>query len=164
MNRDRVVDIGFVCMAVVLAVMALNSYLNPAAEESRQKVLAVGSELPAAYPRSTSSGHLLLAFRSGCEFCIESVPFYRKLASYCQRVGIDFRVLTLETPEVVRAILAADQEPHLDVVQMSHFDFRGTPAIVLVDTQNRVVASWLGRLCPRLEQEVIDAINRLASR
>jgi len=73
-------------------------------------------------------------------------------------------VLTLESPEVVRGILVTDQERHLDVVRMPHFEFRGTPAIVLVDAQNRVVASWLGWLSPKLEQKVINAIEGLARR
>lgn len=165
-DSDRAVDVGFVCLAAVLTAMAVSSYLNlhPVAEESRREVFPGGSELPAAYPRSTSSGQLLLAFRSDCGFCIKSVPFYTKLAAYCQRVGVDFRVLTLESPEVVRGILVTDRVRHLDVVRMPQFEFGGTPAIVLVDAQNRVVASWLGWLSPKLEQKVINAIEGLARR
>jgi hypothetical protein len=73
-------------------------------------------------------------------------------------------VLTLESPDVVRAVLVADEGRHLDVVRMSHFDFSGTPAIVVVDAQNRVVASWLGWLSPGLEQRVINAIEELVRR
>jgi hypothetical protein len=73
-------------------------------------------------------------------------------------------VLTLESPEVVRGILVTDRERHLDVVRMPQFEFGGTPAIVLVDAQNRVVASWLGWLSPKLEQKVINAIEGLARR
>jgi hypothetical protein len=47
---------------------------------------------------------------------------------------------------------------------MPRFEFEGTPAIVLVDVQNRVVASWLGWLSPKLEQKVINAIEGLARR
>jgi hypothetical protein len=84
MNRDRLADIGFVCLAVVLVVMAASSYLNSVGGESRREVFPVGTTLPAVYPRSTSTGQLLLAFRSDCGFCIKSVPFYTKLATYCQ--------------------------------------------------------------------------------
>ncbi len=164
MNRGRAIDVGFVCLALILAVMAVSSYLSSLPEESRPEVFPVGSELPAAYPRSTSRGQVLLAFRSDCGFCIENVPFYTKLAAHCQRVGIDFRVLTIESPEVVRAVLVVDQERHLDIVRMSHFDFRGTPAIVLVDARNRVVASWLGWLSPGFEQKVVNAIEGLGRR
>lgn len=76
MTRGRAMDIGFVCLALVLAVFAVNSYLRSAPEESRPEVFPVGSELPAAYPRATSRLQLLLAFRSDCRFCIQSVPFY----------------------------------------------------------------------------------------
>jgi hypothetical protein len=125
MNRERAADIGFVCLGVVLVLMAINSY----SKESRPEVFPVGSELPAAYPRSTSSGQVLLAFRSDCHYCMESIPFYTRLATYCQQVGIDFRVLTLESPEAVWAALKAGDEGHPEVVRMSHFDFRGTPAL-----------------------------------
>jgi hypothetical protein len=158
MNRERAADIGFVCLGVVLVFMAVNSY----SRESRPEVLPVGSELPAAYPRSTSSGQVLLAFRSDCHYCIESVPFYTRLAAYCRQVGLDFRVLTVESPEAVRAVLMGGQDGPLEVVRMSHFDFRGTPGLVLVDAQNHVVASWLGWLSPRLEEKVMVAIEELA--
>lgn len=159
MNRERAADIGFVCLGVVLVLTAIYSY----SKESRPEVFPVGSELPAAYPRSAaSSGQVLLAFRSDCHYCIESIPFYTKLATYCQEVGIDFRVLTLESPEAVRAALQAGDQGQLDVVRLSHFDFRGTPALVLADSQNYVVGSWLGWLSPRLEEKVIRAIEELA--
>jgi hypothetical protein len=158
MNRERAADIGFVSLGVVLVLMALNSY----SRESTSEIFPVGSELPAAYPRSSSPGQVLLAFRSDCQYCIESIPFYMRLATYCQQIGIDFRVLTLESPEAVRAALKTGDEGHLEVVRMSHFDFRGTPALVLVDSQNHVVASWLGWLNPRFEEKVIAAIEELA--
>jgi hypothetical protein len=158
MNRERAADIGFVCLGVVLVFMAVMSYSS----ESRPEVLPAGTGLPATYPRSTSSGQVLLAFRSDCHYCIASVPFYTRLAALCRQVGLEFRVLTIESPEAVRAALKVDNERHLQVVRMSHFDFRGTPALVLVDSQNHVVASWLGRLSPRLEEKVIAAIEELA--
>jgi hypothetical protein len=66
--------------------------------------------------------------------------------------------------EVVRGILVTDRERHLNVIRVPRFEFEGTPAIVLVDAQNRVVASWLGWLSPKLEENVIDATEELARR
>jgi hypothetical protein len=152
------------CVALALAVLAAKSYFGPVAEESRPEVFPARTELPAAYPRPAGTGQLLVAFQPDCGFCIDSVPFYKKLSAYCQRVGIDFRVITLQSPSVVRAIVVADEGHDVDVVQMPHFDFSGTPAVVLTDAQNRVVASWLGWLSPRLEQEVIAAIEGFAGR
>lgn len=63
---------------------------------------------------------------------------------------------------MVRAVLVPAEGRHLDVVRISHFDFSGTPAMVLVDAQNRVVASWLGWLSPKLEEGVFNAMEKLA--
>jgi len=162
MKSPRAADIAFACLATVLIGMAATSYLKPVARESRSEVFPVGSELPLAYPQSTGSGQVLLAFKSDCGFCIKSVPFYTKLAAYCQRVSVDFRVLAVESPGLVRAAFGPDEARQLDVVQMSYFDFSGTPAIVVADAENRVVSSWLGWLTPGLEQKVLDAIEELA--
>jgi hypothetical protein len=162
MNFPRAADIGFTCLTIVLVGLAATSYLKPVAGESRQEVFPAGSELPMAYPQPTGVGQVLLAFKSDCGLCLKSVPFYTKLAAYCQRVGVDFRVLALESPHVVRAVFGPEETRELDVVQVSDFDFLGTPAIVVTNAESRVVSSWLGWLSPGLEQKVIDAIEELA--
>lgn len=157
MNHERSVDLGFVCLGVALVLTATYSYLK----ESRPEVFPARSELPAAYPRSAGRGQVVLAFRSDCHYCIQSVPFYKRLATYSRRVGFDFRA-TPEPPEVVRAVMKAEEGDNVAIMRVADFDFPGTPALVFVDARNHVVASWLGWLSSTLEDEVIAAIEELA--
>lgn len=161
MTPGRAIDIGFVCLALALLAFAVNSHYDAPVGEVRAEVFPAGSDLPSGYPRSSDRSQLLLAFQSECNFCLASVDFYARLAAYCQQRGIDFRVITLEPPEVAQAALTSALRHGAVVVQVPRFDFRGTPAIVLVDASNRVVTSWLGWLSPELEQTVIDATGEL---
>jgi hypothetical protein len=161
MTSGRAIDIGFVCLALALFGMAVKFHRD-APVETRAEVFPAGTELPSDYPRSTGRSQLLLAFQSECKFCLASVDFYTKLAAHLQDRGIDFRVITLEPPAAVQATLRSALGHGGTVVQVPRFDFRGTPAIVLVNASNRVVESWLGWLSPDLEQKVIDATGERA--
>ncbi len=161
MTSGRAIDVVFVCLALALFTMAIKFHYG-APVEARAEVFPTGSELPADYPRSTDRGQLLLAFQSECKFCLASLDFYAKLAAHLQERGIDFRVITLEPPAAVHAVLGSALGHGGTVVQVPRFDFRGTPAIVLVDSNNHVAQSWLGWLSPELEQAVIDATGELA--
>jgi len=65
-------------------------------------------------------------------------------------------VVTPDLPTVVRDTLlhAVDVE----IIQLPTLEVRGTPAIVLSDSGSNVIASWLGKLTPALEERVLKAV------
>ena len=163
MDKGRSPDQWFVVVSLTLALTATALYFyTPAIEESRPEIYPVGSELPGPLAESGAGAQLVLGLRSDCQYCVASSSFYSKLIEHCRRSGVRVRVVTLESPGAVRAALLASLDPDVDVRQVPELDFRGTPAIVLADGLNVVVASWLGQLSPALEQRVLNDVSTLA--
>lgn len=161
MSAGRLADICFGVLALMLVGFSLASYRS-GVSGSAPEVFPAGTVLSVPDRQKSLAGSVILVFQSDCPFCIESVAFYRRLAAHCVSLGVPFGVVTTDPPALVRASLGMDDGEALEVLWLPSVSWPGTPAIVLVDRDNRVRASWLGRLNSRFEERVIDAITRLA--
>jgi thioredoxin-related protein len=103
---------------------------------------------------------------SKCQFCTDSLPFYRRLVSYRGEVKAKIAVvaLTLEEPETLRKHLVAHgvEVDQVASVAEDTFRLRSVPTIILVDRKARVLNVWTGRLASENESTVFDAV-RVAS-
>lgn len=123
-----------------------------------------GVVLPAVEHVSWSSDKstLILALRSGCEFCRESVPFYKELHSLQAKNAIDARIMVVvpDAPGVAREFKESEGLPFdvIPEVPFSKLGVSGTPTLILVDSHGRVVQSWVGLLSPTKEEQVLAAI------
>lgn len=101
---------------------------------------------------------LLLVLSTGCSFCTESAPFYRRLAE--QRAGRqDVRLVAVlpQGVEEARRYLGGLNVAADEVLQSATGAAytRATPHLILVDRNGSVVESWVGRLPPEQEAEVV---------
>lgn len=99
---------------------------------------------------------LLLVLQSDCEFCQQSVPFYRRL-------------LDQDTDEIQNAVVAPARDVEMSPYLLSEgiipdtlaFVENGvvpvpvTPTLLLVDSTGSVIHAWIGVLEPEQEAEVL---------
>jgi hypothetical protein len=110
---------------------------------------------------SKSERTLVMVLSTGCHFCSESAPFYQRLAQEkTRRGGIRIvAVLPQDTADVQKYLsehgVSVDEIKHLSPgeVQVS-----GTPTLILADRNGSVVATWLGKLPPDKEGEVLSRL------
>lgn len=103
---------------------------------------------------------LLLVLSTTCYYCTESAAFYRRLQ---QESGNAHLVAVF--PQSVsegEAYLKKLAVPVDDVRQVTvdSLNVRGTPTLVLVDSTGEVKDSWVGKLPPNQEAQVIARLNR----
>ncbi len=105
---------------------------------------------------------LVLFTRSGCHFCSESMPFYRRLESAAADSGVRLIAATAEDVSANSAYLRSNGIHPENVVSASKNQIRarGTPALILIRNNGLVVDSWLGRLGPDKENDVLKRIRR----
>lgn len=106
---------------------------------------------------------LIMALSTTCHFCAESTPFYQKLVG--QRTGrSDVRLVAVMPQPVDEARhYLSEHAINVDEVRqasLNSISVRGTPTLVLVDGTGAVVRSWVGKLPPEREIEVVDTIFR----
>lgn len=99
---------------------------------------------------------LVLAVSSTCHFCTESAPFYQELAKSHARTRL-VAVLPQPVEEGKRYFeklgVTVDQ---IKQSSLSAIDVQGTPTLILVNNDGVVVDSWVGRLGPEQEAEVLS--------
>jgi hypothetical protein len=106
------------------------------------------------------NGHtLLLAVSDKCHFCSESAPFYQHLAKEHGRTRL-VAVLPQSVEDGKRYLgglnVAVD-----DVMQapLTSLGIRGTPTLILVDSNGATVKSWVGKLTPDREADVLASLQ-----
>jgi hypothetical protein len=105
---------------------------------------------------------LVLALQTTCHFCSESGPFYQELVRERGKFG-NTRILAVlpqtvgESSAYLRTLgVAVD-----DVKQytLSEIGVKGTPTLLLVDSEGVVTEAWTGRLQSLAEREVFGRLQ-----
>ena len=90
---------------------------------------------------------ILIAMTSTCHFCKESEPFYRQLAQTPSVTTNVVAVLPMPQPDAEK-LVHTSISPSLQAVSspLDSMGVRGTPTLLLVDRNGKVVKAWVGKL------------------
>lgn len=111
---------------------------------------AVGVDFGAA--RQT----LIIVLQSDCPYCERSRPFYERLPRDTSAQIVIAAPLGDTDIESYRELIEPDE---LVFVESSVLPVGGTPTLLLVDSEGRVDAAWIGLLDSEREAEVMDALG-----
>lgn len=167
LNSRLVVGAG-VSLALIFGILALISvgidYLE--IRSFRNGMIQVGDRVDPnlGLPIARNEKTLIVAVTSGCTYCQDSVPFYRRLARL-QKAGQIEAALLLVTPEPERVARAVLEINDLDLpmkasVSLGDMRIKITPTLALVDTDGEVKQVWFGRLDHLGEASVLAALQR----
>ena len=109
-----------------------------------------------------SKKSVVLALSDQCHFCSESAPFYQRLtAELAQRSDIKLIAVFPQQVGDSKQYLSKLGVPISDVRQatLDSLGVRGTPTVIIVDKNGKVQQSWVGRLSPDKESEVLSRIR-----
>jgi hypothetical protein len=104
---------------------------------------------------------LVLALQKDCHFCTESANFYQRLVEHTRgRSGVKLVAVLPQTSDEASQYLKGLKIEIADIRQSSlaTIGVRGTPTLILVDKDGTVKESWVGRLPPEREVEVLNSI------
>jgi hypothetical protein len=164
MNRsnrlEKACDVTFIVACGVLSVLAAIRVTQrltnvPAVENSLQ-----GSVLRTAPLKCERSGQLtfVLVFSAACHHCVESMPFYSRLAGAIRRSHRRVRLLfaSYDRREAIAPLLRAYGLAQETVVQVPEgVRLQGTPTLLVIDGSGEVLASWLGRMTTAQERSAM---------
>jgi len=104
---------------------------------------------------------LILALQTSCHFCNESAPFYKRLIEDVK--GKNIKLVAVLPTDIERSRSHLDKLglTNLDVKQASlnSIQVNGTPTLILIDQKGEVINSWVGKLPPSKEAEVISKLT-----
>jgi len=166
----RVVDAGILLAAVVLGFSLGRTTLPdpgrtvPARSASRSALTdPIGQKLSLPGVDWDKNGRtLVFALQTGCRFCSESGPFYRRLAEQRPRFGETQFVAVLPQPVEESKEFLSQLGVHVDDVKqgsLSNIGVRGTPTLLLVNATGVVTEAWPGKLRPEAEEAVLSRLR-----
>lgn len=161
---ETTANVSIIVVAVLIGAIFISRYVvsSPTTQGSPTPTIPVGSKV--VFPGvdwNNSSGTLVLALSTACRYCTDSLPFYKKLSeSAARQSGIK---LVAAFPQSVEesTIYLKDKGVSVDLVlnrQPNDLNVAGTPTLILVDERGAVVNSWVGKLPPEKEAEVVESM------
>ena len=158
---ETVTNIAILIVAVLAGAVLVKNYLLPRAPRKMPEQIPVGTKLSVPGVDWQANGNtLVLVLTTGCEYCSESAPFYRRLAAELPRQRVHMTAVLPQTVEEGREYLRKLEVDVSDVRQSSLevLKIHATPTLVLADEQGVVLNVWLGQLSADKQQQVIETV------
>jgi thioredoxin-related protein len=149
-------------IAAALGLVGLIGYRYFGAEAVKSQEFKIGENISLANTNwAEKEQTLVLVLQKTCHFCQESMPFYKKLTEIAKTRGKTKVVAVFPDPLDDSTQYLNRQSVIVDEIKQSgltDIKVRGTPTILLVDKDGKIQNSWIGKLPPEKEFEVLDRL------
>jgi hypothetical protein len=163
---DVTANVAIIITCIIASIVLVRREFFPPRPEAPPGAVAAGERLDGlrtAVPAGADKA-LVLAIAPNCHFCNDSMAFYKQLVdrrdSARSPVKVVAAVSSPDAKDLEQSKLAASGVKPDAIVEL---DFRqikvpGTPTVLLVDRQGKVLSVWMGKLDARGEREVLQAL------
>lgn len=109
----------------------------------------IGKKVTLANDVLANTKSLILVLQTGCHFCNESLPFYKKLIDQ-SRGQVNFIAIFPQPVEEGKTHLEKNGIVGLKVIQtpIREMDVNGTPTLILTNSEGIIEKYWTGKLTP----------------
>jgi len=166
---DTVANIAIIVVCAIAAfVLIRQNFFNPNQQQAGQRPPevkageqfdALRQVVPAGADRA-----MVVAFSPTCHFCTESMPFYKRLVEQRNQKGSNTKVIAAVPNDAAKAeeqktMTSAGVQPDA-LVALNFQDIKvpGTPTILLVDNQGKVLDVWVGKQDSSGEEEILEKL------
>lgn len=164
---ELIANVAIIISAVLLVALAANRFFfspssSPGDQAAARQSVKVGDRVNLPdFNWAQSERTLLLVLSTNCHFCTESAPFYQRLAQEKTRRGGTRLVAVLPQDDAESRKYLSDNGVSVDEIRRAspgEVQVGGTPTLILADQTGAVIASWIGKLPPDKEAEVLSRL------
>ena len=106
---------------------------------------------------------MLLFLSTKCNYCQESLPFYKRLLDELHQGGPRTRMVAV-FPNPTNEVEQYERQNQLGIeavtaLNYGTFNVTGTPTLILVDSSGRILDFWVGKLSRDEEAQLMNAIR-----
>ena len=155
---DAITILAGVAVLVLLVIhVSGDAPIDPTETLGRLESEIVGRRINGA--ELAPSRTLVMALRSDCVFCQESMPFYRRLLER-DRAGVRIVVAAPRDDTGIGDYLESEgtKPDSIVFVEPDALPVSGTPTLLYVDDEGLITHAWIGLLNAAREREVFDAL------
>jgi len=159
---ETVANVCIIVVAIIVCVAAVR-YFRTKASGSKAPTPAIAAGTKINLPNEDWARNrqtLLLALSTQCKYCSASAEFYQRLVNTTSSNTKLVAVLP-QSPEESQQYLTGLKVTIKDIQQISPpaLGVRATPTLILIDSAGTVINSWVGKLPPDKEEEVLTAVR-----
>lgn len=142
------------------------AFIGPPAAQQRSAIdrrpnVAVGTRVLLT-PSNFGLRHLnlVLVASPACPFCLQSEPFYRRLADACSRQGVALYVVVPDRGKA-KDFLRRSGLNGAEIREDRSLGIRvlGTPTLIAVDSAGVVKRLWAGYAAPTVQDQVLNIVS-----
>jgi hypothetical protein len=162
--KDRL-EIGTNILIIAVVLLIGGTFLRSQLSH-RGSELAVGEKVdaPTGYDWHRLAPTLVIAVRNGCVYCERSYPLYRRLEGleHDNRLKAHMLVVTPDEPARAAALLSSQgiTSPVIAGTPLKNIKVSGTPTLLLVDADGRLLQSWDGELDASSADALVAQLRR----
>lgn len=153
------VSVFILCSSVVFNVFLINKYLVrqtlPQQLESRKLIDLSAIDLPA------KSKILVMYLSTSCRYCNQSARFWARLTEIGKDRNVKF-IAVFPADDGAQGELYLDKlglsDIEVEPLALTNFQISGTPTLALFNDRGEFLSSWVGKLPPEKEKEVVEII------
>ena len=111
---------------------------------------------------SVSQQTLLLVLSTGCKYCTASAPFYRRLVEQTSLTEKTRLIAVLPQTVNDSEEYFARLDVKINILRQAvpaSLGAKGTPTLILVDSNGSVIKSWEGMVPPEVENEILASVK-----
>lgn len=163
---ELIANVAIIAVSVIIiAAFVDRFFVRPSsgtAPAQRKDIVYKGSKAAIAdVDWAQSRKNLVLVLSTKCRFCTESMPFYQRLAEL-RASNENVRMLGVlpqgvEESEKYFSQFGARAD-RIITASLSDISVQSTPTLLLVDENGTIIESWVGKLPPYREDEVISQV------
>lgn len=149
-----------VCLGGIALVIGVRHLRDQAPQSSNEKS-AHSLKLPGVAWQAASV-NVVLQLSPTCHFCMESMPFYRRLVSSRHAVGEVAIIVASEAPTEAMASALAQNNVVFDRIvriEAEALGSPGTPTLWVVSSKGVIERRYIGELDSSSEEEVLSLIK-----
>lgn len=159
---ELITNVAIIIVAVLFGYFLVQKFLFPNQNQSQlQKEIEEGTKISLPNVEWQSSQKtLLLVLQKNCKYCTESMPFYKILVQKASEKGVKVIAVLPNSLEESNQYLKENgvQIQEIRQTSLNTVNVRGTPTLMLLNEKGEVSNSWVGKLFPDKEQEVISQL------
>jgi thioredoxin-related protein len=163
---DTAANIAIILVCAIAAVVLVRNQFFPPRPPGAPPQIEKGekyAQLKGAVPAGASRA-LVVAVSPTCHFCNDSLPFYKHLVDERNQKGSAVKFIAAvptedsKAPESEKFTNAGVQPDNVVRLDFSAIRVAGTPTLLLVDNNGKVLNVWVGKLDEGGEKEVLKTL------
>lgn len=160
---ELLANIFIILLVLAVGIVLVQTYFLAAPQTQQARIEPkIGSQMTAPdVDWSQQLKTLILALQTGCHFCNESAPFYKRIIETVKNKNVK---LVAAFPTEIE-----ESAKHLKELSLTNMEVKrsslkslqvsGTPTLILTNNKGEITDYWVGQLSPDKETEVLNKLN-----